>query len=192
MDAQSLENLKFVYPDIRVRSFRAREDIHKATGYWIRVTQGFRSFETQDNIYKMGRSIPGPNATKEKPLGDTVTDSRPGLSFHNFGLAFDVCFIGLDPYLETMAKMRGAEKAEVIWERIAECFEANGLISGRRFRLRKDSPHAELSYGLRLSEIVELYEHGGLAAVWTQCDKIRGASGEWNPDSLPAKEVRVS
>lgn len=182
MDAQSLENLKFVYPDIRVRAFRLREDIHKATGYWIRITRGYASYESQAAIYAQGRTAPG----------KIVSEAKPGLSIHNFGLAFDLCFIGLDPYLETMAKMRGEEKSEVVWERVAECVEANGMMSGRRFRLCKDSPHAELTYGLRLSDLVELYDHGGLSSVWTQCDKIRGASGEWDPETLPAKEVRVS
>lgn len=181
MDAQSLENLKFVYPDIRVRVFRLREDIHKATGYWIRITRGYSSYEQQAKVYAQGRTEPG----------RLVSWARPGLSFHNYGLAFDVCFIGLDPYLETMAKMRGEQKADVVWERVAECVEANGMVSGRRFRMRQDSPHAQLTYGLELGEIVELYGIGGLAGVWTQCDKIRSASGEWSADSLPAKEVRV-
>jgi len=176
MDAQSLEILKFVYPDLRVRAFRLREDIHKATGYWIRITRGYSSYEAQEAIYAQGRTTPG----------KIVSNARPGLSYHNYGLAFDVCFLGLDPYLETMAKLRG-DKAEVVWERVAECVEAGGMASGRRFRLRKDSPHAQISYGLEMSEMVELYHHGGLAGVWTQCDKVRGVSGEWKPESLPAK-----
>lgn len=180
MDARSLENLKYVYPDVRVRAMKMRQDVHKATGFWLRITRGYASYSDQLALYEQGRTKPGP----------IVTNARPGLSMHNFGLAFDVCFVGLDPYLETMAKMRGAEKADYVWEVVARCAEGNGLVSGRRFRSRVDNPHAQIAYGLQTHELADLYAFSGLAGVWTQCDKIRGVDREWTLESLPEQEDR--
>ena len=45
---------------------------------------GYRSDEKQDDLYALGRTIPGPNATPEKPLGDIVTNAKGGESTHNF------------------------------------------------------------------------------------------------------------
>ena len=181
MDAISLINLRFVYPDVRRRAFEIREEVHAATGYWVRVTRGYSSFAEQKALYDQGRTTPG----------KIVTNAKPGMSFHNFGLAVDFAFVGMDPYLETMAKMRGEAKADAVWERVAQIVEKNGLVSGRRFKSRPDSPHAQDTYGMELHEVASLYDSGGLPAVWAQCDKIRGVQGEWSPETLPGVESRV-
>jgi peptidoglycan L-alanyl-D-glutamate endopeptidase CwlK len=48
----------------------------------IRVVSGFRSSKEQDDLYAQGRTKPG----------NIVTQAKGGQSFHNYGIAFDVCF----------------------------------------------------------------------------------------------------
>jgi peptidoglycan L-alanyl-D-glutamate endopeptidase CwlK len=54
-----------------------------AEGIPFRLTEGFRSYETQNHYYAQGRTRPGP----------IITDARGGESFHNFGLAYDVSLL---------------------------------------------------------------------------------------------------
>ncbi|KPC97761.1 Peptidoglycan L-alanyl-D-glutamate endopeptidase CwlK precursor [Geobacillus sp. BCO2] len=62
---------------------KARALIRKAyeEGIYIIITQGFRTIEEQNRLYALGRTKPG----------RIVTNARGGYSYHNFGLAFDVC-----------------------------------------------------------------------------------------------------
>ena len=49
----------------------------------IRITCGFRSNELQHRYYEHGRDLPG----------KIITFADAGMSFHNYGLAFDICRI---------------------------------------------------------------------------------------------------
>lgn len=188
MDAKSLELMKLIYPDLRGRIFRVAQDVQERLKMAIRITQGWRSYKYQQELYAKGRELKDGHwmVVDNKKV---VTNAPPGYSNHHFGLAFDICFRGDDPYLEKQPK----DQAEATWEAYAKIVEANGLVSGKRFRTRPDAPHAELTYGLTLGEIRNLYEHGGLAGVWVMCDKIRGVSemSEWKPEMLPPKEEVV-
>jgi peptidoglycan L-alanyl-D-glutamate endopeptidase CwlK len=155
--------MKFLYPDIRARIFRIREDVYKATGRYIRITQGLRSFEQQAAIYAQGRTAPG----------SIVTRCKPGMSWHNYGLAFDVCFLGDDPYLEK------DKKAAQTWSIFGKHAEAAGMTWGGHFVTFIDKPHAQRTYGISIQEAIELYSVNGISSVWTACDKIRGVDPEW-------------
>lgn len=50
---------------------------------------GFRSFEKQKQLFAMGRTSVGPDASESNPLGRIVTRAEPGLSYHQYGLASD-------------------------------------------------------------------------------------------------------
>lgn len=50
------------------------------TGINLRVVQGFRTWQEQDDLYALGRTKPG----------TIVTMAQGGRSNHNYGLAFDV------------------------------------------------------------------------------------------------------
>lgn len=60
----------------------------------IRVTSGFRSIEEQNKLYAQGRT------TK----GKIVTNAKGGESMHQYGIAFDYCFVGETPYPPTTDK----------------------------------------------------------------------------------------
>ncbi len=50
---------------------------------------GTREYAEQQVDWLKGRLTVGPNATRDRPLGDTVTGARPGESGHCFGICGD-------------------------------------------------------------------------------------------------------
>lgn len=117
------------------------------------VICGTRSFEEQQTLFDQGRTKPGP----------IVTKARPGESFHNFGLAVDVCRdgnierSGLQPLYIPEAYRTFAE----------ECLKA-GLDSGFYWKKFRDCPHVQpkMPPGT-LKKCRELYAlGGGLGPVW--------------------------
>lgn len=102
-------------------------------GIDLRVTDGFRDYKTQDNIYAQGRTKPGA----------IVTNARGGYSNHNFGLAIDVVPIenGKANYNTTQYPLIG---------RIGESV---GLEWGGRWKSIIDLPHFQDLQGLSLKEL---------------------------------------
>jgi peptidoglycan LD-endopeptidase CwlK len=156
MDARSEERIKLLYPDLAVRARRVFIDVERLLGVKLRVTETLRSFEKQAALYAKGRTEPGP----------IVTNARPGYSFHAYGLAFDTCFDGADPYLEKF----GRDVAKLHWSEFGRIAEAHGLVWGGNFKAIPDRPHCQLTYGLSINECTELYRQGGVPAVWKWID----------------------
>lgn len=101
-----------------------------------------------------------------------------GLSFHNYGIACDFCFLGRDPYLKTEKKL----KSNRAWAEFGAQVEAvGGLTWGGRFP-NIDSDHAELNIGAReASDLFTVYRSGKMPAVWTLLDQLLGipAKSTW-------------
>jgi hypothetical protein len=95
-------------------------------GMDIRITEGYRSPERQNELYAQGRTTPG----------KIVTWAKAGESYHQSRKAFDVCFKGSDPYPNDDTK----------WKRLADIGQSIGLKAGYYFpQDKKDSPHFEVS-----------------------------------------------
>jgi peptidoglycan L-alanyl-D-glutamate endopeptidase CwlK len=101
---------------------KAREflSICHRQGYNVRITSGNRTQEEQDRLYAQGRTTPGP----------VVTWTRN--SRHIGGNAFDIAFVGRDPYPKNFD-----------WEILGKIGESCGLKWGGRWR-RPDRPHFEI------------------------------------------------
>lgn len=141
-----------LYPDIRTRLARVMTDM-KDHFKPIFIVEGYRSFERQNYLYAQGRTF---KDTKK------VTNSMPGDSLHNYGLAIDVAFKDTNPFAETHP-----------WEDLKRIVKAHGFTSGADFQF-VDRPHIQLTYGLTLKEIKGRYSRGGLESVWGKIDSIRG------------------
>lgn len=118
-------------------------------GLAVRVTHTLRTMEEQAHLYAKGRSLPGepcehggvlrPVGTcKQHPLGRWVTRAKPGQSAHNFGAAFDICFVG---------KVAYPKVDDPLWARVGEAGEGAGLSwggpRGKGDRFTFDRPHFE-------------------------------------------------
>jgi peptidoglycan L-alanyl-D-glutamate endopeptidase CwlK len=103
-----------------------------AEGIEILVTSTLRTFEEQADLFAIGRTKPG----------NKVTNAKPGESWHNFGLAFDV-----------VSLVNGkAVWNSPFWSRIAELGKQAGLVWGGDFKSFKDKPHFEFHPYLSLAE----------------------------------------
>jgi len=96
----------------------------------IRITEGFRSIERQNELYAQGRTT----------AGNIVTNAKGGESFHNYGVAFDIVFT------ET-----GYNPPKMDWEIVGFIGKRLGLDWGGDWKSFEDKPHFEmpLKYSLK-------------------------------------------
>lgn len=100
--------------------------------------QGTRSFAEQQAVYDQGRANPGA----------IVTYAKPGDSYHQYGLAFDV--------VPTAYKtMPGWNPSGPLWDRIGAIGKTLGLNWGGDFS-KPDKPHFEL-HAAPLAELKEYW-----------------------------------
>ena len=91
-------------------------------GYPVRITETFRDPIRQAKLYAQGRSEPGA----------IITNAPPGTSYHEYGRAFDITFIG-----------PGFSAPDSWWSLAGEVGEWMGLRWGGRFK-SPDRPHFEI------------------------------------------------
>lgn len=155
MDSLSEAKLKDLHPLLagKIRQLDA--------AYWVaymgdnlRVMQGLRSWEQQKALWDQGRGLPG----------RIVTYAEPGHSWHNFGLAADVC-----PILLLSVKDWGPSDPK--WERLGVLGETCGLIWGGRWEGKKrDLPHFQLTGSMPVSpndHTRDAYLEHGVEGVWS-------------------------
>jgi peptidoglycan L-alanyl-D-glutamate endopeptidase CwlK len=96
-------------------------------GHPMMVTTGFRTTETQQKLYALGRTMPGHKVTNANGV---TTRSR-----HQDGYAVDCAFVvsGQPSWADALP-----------WDLYGACVEAVGLVWGGRFATLHDRPHAEL------------------------------------------------
>src|SRR5579859_2349228 len=149
-----------LYPAIRPLAYRVLEDIYRATGFRMKVTEGLRSMAQQLKIYSIGRELrDGVWVITDR--GKIVTNARPGFSWHCYGLACDFAWAGIDPYLQSVDSKTRAE----LWANFGEAGKRNGFKWGGDFHLINgvnDLPHLELKFGLKLEQAMELYDQGSV------------------------------
>ncbi|MFG6605291.1 M15 family metallopeptidase [Sulfitobacter sp. 1A10445] len=102
----------------------------KAAGFPIRVTSTYRSHEEQARLYAQGRTTPG----------NIVTNAKPGESFHNYGVAFDVVF-----------REQGYDASPEMWQSLGSVGKALGLEWGGDWK-NPDRPHFSQTLGYTLKD----------------------------------------
>jgi RHS repeat-associated protein len=102
----------------------------------LRITQGYRSIDEQNNLYEQGRTKPG----------NIVTQAKGGYSAHNFGLAIDIVPI------ENGNPNWNSEN----WDIIGRIGESRGLEWGGRWDNFTDKPHFQNLFNKTLKEIRNL------------------------------------
>jgi hypothetical protein len=97
----------------------------RSNGIDLRVVRGYRSVETQLEYYNQGRTTPGA----------IITYAPPGFSYHNYGLAVDVC-----EYVNGKPNWHSKH-----WDEIGRIGKKHGLVWGGDWKLLVDRPHFQLS-----------------------------------------------
>jgi peptidoglycan L-alanyl-D-glutamate endopeptidase CwlK len=130
MSSRSLLDL---VPPVRDRANKFLADCHTA-GLDVLIYCTYRSIEEQNELYKIGRSLPG----------KIVTNARGGQSWHNFHAAFDfVPMIG--------GKPQWADKT--LYAKCGAIAESVGLEwAGRWAGSLKETAHCQYRGGLTLAQ----------------------------------------
>jgi peptidoglycan L-alanyl-D-glutamate endopeptidase CwlK len=116
----------------------------KKVGIDVLITSTYRDPESQSTLFAQGRTTKGVNPRPEKPLGDTVTDAKPGQSFHNFRCAFDFCPV-------VAGKCMWNDK--VSFTKCGLIAESFGLEWAGRWTKRKELAHCQYTGGLTLADL---------------------------------------
>lgn len=147
----------------------------------VLITEGLRTFARQAELYALGRSqksyvecrhagVALPVGTcPQHLLGATVTNAKPGTSWHQYGVAIDCVPDTID-----------AGGREVLdwnvqhpdWKTMLNTGKAFDLAEGADWRTFPDNPHFQLKE-IPLSptlEVQNLYTKSGLTAVWKWVD----------------------
>jgi len=103
-------------------------------GISLRVAQGLRTIQEQDNLYSQGRTRAGP----------VVTNARGGQSYHNFGLAIDVYIIQPNGAINYDQQVPPA---------VVDIARQEGFEWGGNWRTFKDYPHFQMTFGQTLQQL---------------------------------------
>ena len=109
---------------------------HEA-GIDILVTSTYRDLESQAALFAQGRTVPGTR----------VTNAKPGESWHNWRVAFDVV-----PLRFGKPVWGSAGKDGELWERVGEIGEASGLEWAGRWKTFREMAHFQFTGGFSLAD----------------------------------------
>jgi peptidoglycan L-alanyl-D-glutamate endopeptidase CwlK len=100
----------------------------------VRITTAFRSWDEEDRLFALGRTVPG----------QVVTNARGGDSYHNWGLAFDAV-----PY-------EGGEIStdQQKFLQMGHLGQQVGLQWGGTFKALVDYPHFQYTFGLNTWDLL--------------------------------------
>ncbi len=105
----------------------------KAAGLNVTITCTLRDNEFQNSLYAKGRTT----------SGNIVTNARGGESFHNYGMAFDIC---KNDKNNAFGDKDFFKKCGAIWVEM-------GGVWGGTFSKLVDMPHFEFSNGLTTKQL---------------------------------------
>ena len=109
----------------------------QAEGIDLLVTSTYRDAEAQASLYAQGRTKPG----------KIVTNAKPGESFHNWWVAFDVV-----PLRHGKPVWNTTGSDGELWEQVGILGESVGLEWAGRWRKFREMPHFQFTGGLTLAE----------------------------------------
>lgn len=154
-DQISEDRVRKLHPAIR---FEVEETINKIEflmplSMKIRVVQGLRTIDEQNNLYAIGRTIPG----------NKVTNAKGGKSYHNYGLAIDFAMMydkdgnGSYESLSWDIFYDHDKNGKRDWLQVVDEFKALGYGYGGDWKSLKDYPHLEKTFGYKPSQLFEKY-----------------------------------
>jgi peptidoglycan L-alanyl-D-glutamate endopeptidase CwlK len=150
LDVRSQKNLMTL--DVKAREqfaqFHRLANATAATlGCEYIMIEGHRSWEDQDALYAIGRTLPGTR----------VTNAKGGSSNHNFGIAADFGVFRGKLYLDSS----NPELAARVHKACSMHAEACGLEWGGSWKSIVDAPHYEIKTGLSLMQKRNVYNVRG-------------------------------
>lgn len=112
-------------------------------GIEILITDGHRSIEEQDALYRRGRS----------EEGQIVTHVRGGGSYHNYGLAIDFALRTSDGQVLWDLEYDGNGNGISDWMEVVTIAKELGFSWGGDWEGFKDYPHLQMDFGYSIAEL---------------------------------------
>lgn len=165
-DSASIQRVSKLHPKIR-QEVIAIIDAIEMNGVEIRIVQGYRSFEEQNNIYAQGRTqaqlnLVGLNSTIARPDLPQVSKAYAGQSYHNYGLAIDFCLHHKDGTISWDLTEDLDKDGKKDWMEVVEAFGIKGYSWGGYWKSGKDNPHLEKTFGLTFQQLLSLRKSGNV------------------------------
>ena len=156
-DQITLDRIKLLHPRLRDEAFLIYDEICEAlTGRAMcRFSYTLRTFAEQAEIFAQGRTKPG----------GIVTNARPGLSAHNYGLAVDIVLVvdkNGDGKFESAAwdvKSDFDKDGKADWIEVVNIFKQYGWEWGGDWKFY-DAPHFQKMFGKSIRELLALHTAG--------------------------------
>jgi peptidoglycan L-alanyl-D-glutamate endopeptidase CwlK len=144
-DAITLQRIQKLHPAVRQEATEIYEKICAAlTGKaYCRFTHTLRTIKEQDALYAQGRTAPGKK----------VTWARGGESFHNYGLAIDICLIVNKKEASWDTKTDFDSDTIADWMEVVRIFKIYGWEWGGDWKNKPDRPHFQKTFGMRTKEL---------------------------------------
>lgn len=149
-DAISITRVCLLHPAIKDEVIDLIGKIEIANPkFVIRIVQGLRTIDEQNELYAQGRTKPG----------NIVTNAKGGSSYHNYGLAFDFCLL-YDGKVSWDTGFDADKDGQADWQEVVKTFKANGYTWGGDFHSIPDAPHLEKTFGNNWRTLLEKYNKG--------------------------------
>ncbi len=146
IDKVSEQRIMLLHPKVRDSAMKVlnRAAVELSGSAQLRIAQGLRTFKEQEAIYAQGRTAPG----------KIVSNAKPGYSYHNYGLAFDIVLLinGKDISYDMVKDFDGDGFAD--WKEIVRICQSEGWQWGDTF---KDYPHFQKTFGYKESALLAKY-----------------------------------
>lgn len=156
MDTITLARIELLHPKLRTEAKEIYSDIFKALKgrATVRFTHTLRTIAEQDALYAQGRSKPGKK----------VTNAKGGQSYHNFGMAIDICLI-LDRKEVSWDTLKDYDGDKIPdWMEVVAIFKTRGWEWGGDFKSIKDAPHFQKTFGYTTAKLKAMIKGGGYPA----------------------------
>ena len=162
-DQVTADRISKLHPRIREEVTTIVNNIENS-GVGIRIVQGLRTFDEQNNLYAQGRTqaqldAVGLKNVKARPDLPKVTNARGGESFHNYGLSIDFVLLHADKQVSWSQTEDLDKDGKRDWMEVVEAFGCKGYNWGG-FWKSPDYPHFEKSYGLTFQQLLALKNAG--------------------------------
>lgn len=109
----------------------------------IRITSAFRTAKEQEDLYTIGRSKPG----------RIVTKARAFESFHNYGLAVDICLLHKDKSISYSLTEDLDYDGISDWLEVVKIFKSKGYEWGGDWQNFKETPHFQKTFGYKHQDL---------------------------------------
>lgn len=138
-DNISIKRIATLHPKLRSEAGDILVECEKV-GVGIRITSAFRTPEEQDALYAQGRTKPGA----------IVTNAKAWQSYHQYGLAVDICLLHKDGSISYSATEDIDNDKIADWNEVTKIFKAKGWEWAGDWKTFKERPHYQKTFGLTL------------------------------------------